>query len=59
MALRPCSQAVRRPWAGDLQQAHIGLGLEHLQRLGREVGRHQHLDELLATCSAAAPSTGG
>ena len=32
----------------DLEQAHIGLRLEHFQRFGREVGRHQHLDELLA-----------
>jgi hypothetical protein len=32
----------------DLQDAHVHLGLEHLQRLGREGGRHQHLDELLA-----------
>ena len=29
------------------EDAHVGLGLEHGQRLGREVGRHQHLDELL------------
>ena len=31
---------------GDFHQAHIGLGFENLQRLGREIGRHQHFDKL-------------
>ena len=33
---------------GDLEQAHIRLGFENLQGLGREIRGHQHFDELLA-----------
>jgi hypothetical protein len=30
----------------NLQDAHVHLGLEHLQGLGRKAGRHQHFDKL-------------
>ena len=56
--LRPCPSA--RGAAGrqvDLQNAHVDLGLEHFQRLGREAGRHQHFDELLAKSASAARSS--
>jgi hypothetical protein len=50
MALRPCvpgAPSRRRRRQRNAQHAHVDLGLEHGQRLGREAGRHQHLDELL------------
>jgi hypothetical protein len=52
----PVGSAARRQ--RDLQQPHVGLGLKTFQRLGREAGRHQHLDELLAHRLRAAPSSG-
>ena len=52
--LRRRSPACLRPrgWARgqsrELEQAHVLLRLQHLQRVGVVAGREQHLDELLA-----------
>jgi hypothetical protein len=58
MALRPASQDVGPVFGqGDAQHAHIGLGLEHVQRLGVKAGAISTSTNCLATTCAAASSS--